>query len=91
MEQATADALRVLEIAGRADIPVYRGANMPLLHEKSEYATTRHGQWWSDAAPSPPPGGFAKRKAEAKSAVQYIVDTVNARPGPGHDHGHRAA
>jgi inosine-uridine nucleoside N-ribohydrolase len=81
VEQATADALRVLEIAGRGDIPVYRGANMPLVHEKSEYAATRHGQWWSDAAPTPPPGGFAKRKEEAKSAAQYIVDTVNARPG----------
>jgi len=81
VEQATADALRVLEIAGRPDIAVYRGANMPLVHEKSEFATTRHGQWWSDAPPTPPPGGFAKRKEEASSAVQYIVDTVNARPG----------
>jgi inosine-uridine nucleoside N-ribohydrolase len=81
VEQATADALRLLEIDGRADIPVYRGANMPLMHEKSEFATTRHGQWWSDAPPQPPPGGFAKRKEEAKTAVQYIVDTVNARPG----------
>ena len=81
VEQATVDALRILEIAGRPEIPVYRGANMPLVHEKSEFATTRHGQWWSDAAPNTPPGGFAKRKEEAISAVQYIVDTVNARPG----------
>jgi len=81
VEQATVDALRILEIAGRPEIPVYRGANMPLVHEKSEFATTRHGQWWSDAAPSTPPGGFDKRKEEAISAVQYIVDTVNARPG----------
>jgi inosine-uridine nucleoside N-ribohydrolase len=81
VEQATSDALRVLEIAGRADIPVYRGANMPLVHEKSEYATTRHGEWWSDAAPPTPPGGFARRKAEVRSAVEYIVETVNARPG----------
>jgi len=81
VEQATVDALRVLELDGRTDLPVYRGANMPLMHEKSEFATTRHGQWWSDDPPSPPPGGFAKRKEEAKGAVQYIVDTVNARPG----------
>jgi inosine-uridine nucleoside N-ribohydrolase len=81
VEQATVDALRILEIAGRPDIAVYRGANMPLVHEKSEFATTRHGQWWSDAPPNAPPGGFAKRKEETKGAVQYIVDTVNARPG----------
>src|SRR5437773_5185706 len=47
MERATSDALRVLEIAGRADIPVYKGANMPLRHEKTEWATTMHGRWWS--------------------------------------------
>lgn len=81
VEQATADALGLLEIAGRRDIPVYRGANMPLLHEKSEYATKRHGEWWSDEPPTPPPGGFAARKEEAVSAAQFIVDTVNARPG----------
>jgi len=81
VEQATADALRLLEIDGRTDVAVYRGANMPLLHEKSEFATTRHGEWWSDAAPTPPPGGFARRKEETRSAAQYIVDTVNARPG----------
>lgn len=81
VERATADALRLLEIARRDDIRVYRGANMPLMHEKSEYATTRHGEWWSDAPPEPPPGGFAKRKAEALGAAQFIVDTVNALPG----------
>jgi len=81
VEQATADALRLLEIAGRNDIKVYRGANMPLLHEKSEYATTRHGEWWSDAPPVAPPGGFAKKKPEAASALQFIIDTVNAQPG----------
>ena len=80
-EQATVDALRVLEIAGRPDIPVYAGADMPLMHEKSEYATRHHGEWWSDAPPVAPPGGFAKRKPEAVSAAQFIVDTVTARPG----------
>ncbi len=81
VEQATADALRLLEIAGRSDIKVYRGADMPLLHEKSEYATKHHGEWWSDASPKTPPGGFAKNKAEAVGAVQFIIDTVNAYPG----------
>jgi inosine-uridine nucleoside N-ribohydrolase len=81
VEQATADALAVLQIAGRTEIPVYRGANMPLVHEKSPYAMSRHGQWWSDDPPTPPPGGFAKKTAETMSAVEYIVRTVNASPG----------
>jgi len=32
VERATVDALKVLEIAGRDDIPVFRGANRPLVH-----------------------------------------------------------
>jgi inosine-uridine nucleoside N-ribohydrolase len=54
---------------------------MPLVHEKSEFAATRHGEWWSDAAPVPPPGGFARKQAEAKSAVEFLIETVNAQPG----------
>jgi inosine-uridine nucleoside N-ribohydrolase len=81
MEKATADALRLLEIAGRTEIPVYKGANMPLVHEKSDYATRVHGRWWSDEPPAPPPGGFARKKPEPGSAVDFIVRTVMARPG----------
>ena len=43
MERATSDALRVLEIAQRTDILVYRGADMPLVHEKSDYAVRAYG------------------------------------------------
>jgi len=81
MEKATVDALRLLEIAGRPEIPVYRGADMPLLHEKSDFATRVHGRWWSDEPPAPPPGGFARKKPERESAVDFIVKTVMARPG----------
>ena len=81
MEKATVDALRLLEIAGRTGIPVYKGANMPLLHEKSDFATRVHGRWWSDEPPSAPPGGFARKKAEPGSAMDFIVRTVMARPG----------
>jgi inosine-uridine nucleoside N-ribohydrolase len=81
MERATSDALRVLEIAERTNIPVYRGANMPLLHEKTEFATKTHGRWWSDDPPPAPPGGFAKKGAELEGAVDFIVRTVKANPG----------
>lgn len=82
MERATADVLRVLEIAGRTEIPVYRGANMPLVHDKTPYAASlRHGRWWSDDPPPAPPGGFASRQAERSSAMDFIVRTVTANPG----------
>lgn len=81
MQRATSDSLKVLELGGRSDIPVYRGANRPLLHEKSEWATTKHGKWWSDEMPPEPPGGFATTQAESENAVSYMVRTVNANPG----------
>jgi len=62
VERATSDVLRLLEIDQRTDIPVYRGANMPLVHEKSDYATRVWGEWWSDDPPPPPPGGFATKQ-----------------------------
>jgi inosine-uridine nucleoside N-ribohydrolase len=81
VERATSDVLRLLEIAGRSDIPVHRGANMPLVHEKSDYAVRVYGRWWSDEPPPAPPGGFARKQIERESAMEFIVRTVMARPG----------
>ena len=80
VEQATADVLRFLEIAQRRDIPVYQGADMPLVHDVSEFAIANYGSWYSDDVPEPW-GGFASIKAEEMSAVSYIVDAVLSRPG----------
>jgi purine nucleosidase len=81
MARATADALRVLEIAGRTDIPVFMGAAKPLRHEASAWAKGAYGRWWSSAPPPAPPGGFAKKAAESEPASDFIVRTVTANPG----------
>jgi inosine-uridine nucleoside N-ribohydrolase len=81
VERATSDVLRLLEITGHPEIPVHRGANMPLVHEKSDYAVRVYGRWWSDEPPPAPPGGFARKQAERESAMEFIVRTVMARPG----------
>lgn len=81
VETATADALKVLEVAGRTEIPVFKGAARPLVHEKDDFATRTHGGWWSDEPAPEPPGGFAKKKAESRSAVDFIVSTVMQNPG----------
>lgn len=81
MERATTDALWLLEHTGNSDIPVYRGANMPWMHEKSEFAEKRYGKWFSDAEPEPPPGGFATKSAESEGAVEFMVKTVMGNPG----------
>ncbi len=80
LERATADSLRMLEIANRTDIPVYIGADMPLVHEKSDFAVNTYGRWYSDEVVEPP-GGFAKIEAQDESAVSFIVDAVMDRPG----------
>ena len=80
VETATADVLRMLEIANQADIPVYKGADMPLVHEKSDYAVRKYGRWYSNEPPAEPPGGFATKTVEDASAVSFIVDTVMSRP-----------
>ncbi|MEM7504084.1 MAG: nucleoside hydrolase [Pseudomonadota bacterium] len=81
LERANADVLRLLEIAGRADIPVHAGADMPLVHAKSDFAVENYGRWYSNDAPPAPPGGFATKTLEDDSAVAFLVDTVMASPG----------
>ena len=81
VERATSDVLWLLENVGRADIPVYRGADMPWVHEESEFAVTHYGKWYSDDPPPEPPGGFAKKAAEREGAVEFMVRTVTASPG----------
>jgi inosine-uridine nucleoside N-ribohydrolase len=79
--RATADALRMVEIAGRERIPVYGGASRPLAHLKDEYATTHYGKWWSDDPAPAPAGGFAKKAVEKEAASDFIVRAVSERPG----------
>lgn len=80
VETATVDVLRMVEIANQAEIPVYKGADMPLVHEKSDYAERVYGKWYSDEPPAEPPGGFARKKVEGLSAVSFIIDLVMSRP-----------
>jgi len=81
VERATSDVLRMLEIAGQPEVPVFVGADMPLVHEKSDFAVRKYGNWYSNDPPPEPPGGFASKRAEKLSAVSFIVDTVMAHPG----------
>jgi inosine-uridine nucleoside N-ribohydrolase len=78
---ATTDVLKVLEVTERAEIPVYVGAASPLLHKGTEWDTKRHGGWYANDPAPEPPGGFAKKKAEPTSAIDYLVRTVMQNPG----------
>jgi inosine-uridine nucleoside N-ribohydrolase len=87
VQLGTSNALRELEIAGRTDVAVYRGANKPLVHENSDWTKTWHERCCRNVDVLPeahltplPPGGFAKREAEKESAVDFIIRSVNANP-----------
>ena len=76
-DQGTINALRILEIASRTDIPVYAGANKPLESEytgKGEFVHGHDGQGNTNLkAPS--------IKAATGSAVDFLEKTIQENPG----------
>lgn len=73
VDLTTANVLRLIEVAGRGDVPVYRGASQPLLRplKTAEFICGPDGL---EGAGLPPPRG----KAQKKHAVQFILDTLEA-------------
>ncbi len=96
LRQEVANALRLLEIAGRPDVPVFAGAERPLLNTQEEtkrrealFGETSDGGYkgaWREEGPgprdvSPPDGKFAEKKAESSHAVNFILETIHRHPG----------
>jgi inosine-uridine nucleoside N-ribohydrolase len=77
LEKTTANALKVLEFAGRSDVPVAAGADRPLRREQfvAEYV---HGESGLDGPALPPPSG----KPVDRHAVDFIADLVLGSPEP---------
>jgi inosine-uridine nucleoside N-ribohydrolase len=94
VEPATVFALWAAEQAGRSEVPVIKGAEMPLINTPREQEIREqlygsmigwHGSFNPDA-PKPsftwaPPGGYPKVKAKPGRAADFIVDTIRANPG----------
>jgi inosine-uridine nucleoside N-ribohydrolase len=74
---ATSNALRLLEIAGRADIPVARGADHPLAGPFAGPVPFVHGDDGQGNANLPPP----LAQPCAQRAASFIVEQVMAAPG----------
>lgn len=94
MDQATVYALWATELTHRTDVPVIKGARLPLLHTQREQELMEkiygsyvgwHGSLNPDAPPAtetwPPPGGYPKVKARPGRAADFIIDTIRANPG----------
>jgi len=66
----TDNALRLVELAGRTDVPVYRGCSRPMLRPlvTAEYV---HGPTGIDGADLPPPSG----SPAGRHAVEFIIET----------------
>jgi inosine-uridine nucleoside N-ribohydrolase len=82
LDRTTTNALKVLDLIGRADVPVHAGSSHPLVGELKT-ATNIHGE--SGLAgpelpvPSRPPTGI--------DAVTFLVDTINAEHAAGANDG----
>lgn len=94
VEPATVFALWATEITKRPDVPVIKGAELPLINTQREQEAREkvygsylgwHGSFNPDA-PDPketwaPPGGYPKANVRPGRAADFIIDTVRANPG----------
>jgi inosine-uridine nucleoside N-ribohydrolase len=71
VEKTTQNALKVLELAGRTDVPVARGAGRPLVRELS-VADHVHGESGLDGPSLPEPG----TEAVEEDAVSFLAERV---------------
>jgi len=73
----TDNALRLVELAGRTDVPVARGAEKPLLRPFTGEGWRVHGRNGLGDVDFPPPKG----QPDPRRGAQFIVDTIMANPG----------
>ena len=76
LEVTTRNALKVVELAGRSDLTVARGAGKP-LNGKLTLADFVHGEDGLGGAELPIP----EKKVDPRPAAELIVDLVEANPG----------
>ena len=76
LDKTTANAIRVLEFAGRGDVPVHAGADRPLVRERYVAAYV-HGESGLDGPELPPPVA----QPGALHAVEFLARTIRARDG----------
>jgi purine nucleosidase len=92
-DEEVAHTLRLLEIMGRTDIPVMRGAAFPLVHTREEslqwqerygkiaYAGAWDQRWWHEpfVVPALPEGQPATKPAD-EDAAHFLVRMVHKYP-----------
>jgi inosine-uridine nucleoside N-ribohydrolase len=76
VDKTTANALKVLEVAGRTDVPVHRGADRPFIRAR-DVAAHVHGESGLDGPDLPEPS-TAERP---QPAVDFLADEIRRRDG----------
>jgi inosine-uridine nucleoside N-ribohydrolase len=76
LEKTTANAIRLLEFAGRTDVPVAAGADRPLVRELY-VASYVHGETGLDGPDLP----AAQGKPLDRHAVDFLADTIREQDG----------
>ena len=76
LEKTTANAIRVLEFAGRTDVPVAAGADRPLVREQFVAAYV-HGETGLDGPDLPPPEGAPINR----HAVDFLAEKIQEAGG----------
>jgi inosine-uridine nucleoside N-ribohydrolase len=77
VDLATVNALRILEIAGRTDVPVLKGSQNPLTRLYSGPVPFVHGENGQGNIILDPPDSQVKQG----TAAQFIVDQIMENPG----------
>jgi len=77
LELTTANALRILELAARPEVPVYAGCPRPILRPLVT-APEIHGEDGIEGADLPPP----TIRVQARHAVPWMIDAIMAAPKP---------
>ena len=77
LDKTTNNALRVLELAGRGDIPVYAGADGPIVRER-DVAAHVHGESGLDGPDLPQPSA----QAQPQHAVEFLAETYRGADKP---------
>ena len=74
VEKTTANAIRILELVGREDVPVARGADRPLVRDPFVAAYV-HGESGLDGPDLPP----ARREPVTQHAVDFLAARVSGK------------
>jgi pyrimidine-specific ribonucleoside hydrolase len=77
VEKTTANALKVLELAGRTEVPVHRGADRPFIRER-DVAAHVHGESGLDGPDLPQPS----QTPQAVHAVEFLAGQYRGADKP---------